>query len=160
MIKGDVVKKQRLFLVIILILLPLLLLGCNINLSGKKMDNFYYTNLLAKDLTLETAYKCSVLDTNFYKEKALSKEDIDIIKKFMGAVNKSSFVEKPIDLPQKPVYKLIFVFSKDKYVINVYNEKIISVFPWNGSFKMDYIDMSNLQVSYNLFGLCKYITTQ
>lgn len=160
MIKGDVVKKQGLFQVIILILLPLLLLGCNTNLSGKKMSNFYYTNLLAKNLTLETAYKCSVIDTNFYKEKVLSKEDTDTIKKFMGALNKNSFVEKPVNLPQKPIYKLIIVFSKEKYVVNVYNEKVVSVFPWDGSFKMDYIDMSKLQVSYNLYGLCKYITTQ
>ena len=135
----------------------MLLLGCNINFSGKKTNNFYYTNLLAKGLTLETSYKCSVIDTNYYKEKLLSKEDSDTIKKFTGALDKSSFIDKPIDLPQKPMYKLIIVFSKEKYIINVYNEKFISVFPWDGSFKMDYIDMTKIKVSYNLFGLCKYL---
>jgi hypothetical protein len=138
----------------------MLFLGCNINLNGKKANNFYYTNLLAKGLTLETSYKCSVIDTNYYKEKVLSKEDADTIKKFTKALNKSSFIEIPKDLPKKPMYKIIIIFSKEKYVVNVYNEKFVSVFPWDGSFKMDYIDMNKLPVSCNLYGLCKYIYTQ
>ena len=155
-------KRKRLFLWIILIILSILLLGCNIkvNFNGKKSSNFYYTNLLAKDLTLETSYKCSVIDTNYYKEQLLSKEDSATLKKFTQALSKGSFIEKPKDLPLKPLYKLIIVFSKDKYVINVYNEKFISVFPWDGYYSMDYIDMSKIQVSYNLFGLCKYIVNQ
>ena len=141
-------------------LLPILLLGCNISFNGKKSNNFYYTNLLAKDLTLETFYKCSVIDSNYYKEKLLSKEDAATIKNFTKALSKSTFIERPKDLPLKPMYKLIIVFSKDKYVINVYNEKFVSIFPWDGSYSMDYIDMSKIQFSYNLFGLCKYIVDQ
>jgi len=138
----------------------MLLLGCDINLNGRKIDNFYYTNLLAKDLTLETSYKCSIVDTNYYKEIAISKEDANTIKNFTKALNKSSFIERPKGLPQNPKYKIIIVFPKDKYVINVYNEKFVSVFPWDGTFPMDYIDMSKLQVSYNLYGLCKYIDNE
>jgi hypothetical protein len=155
-------KRKRLFYTILLILLPMLLLGCNLNLNfnGKKTNNFYYTNLLAKDLTLKTSYKCSVIDTNFYKEKVLRKEDADIIKKFTKALNKDSFIERPKDLPAKPMYKIIIVFDKEKYIVNVYNEKYISIFPWDGNFKMDYIDMSSLEASNNLFGLCTYLDTQ
>ena len=153
-------KRKKIFLTIILILLPMLLLGCDINFNGRKANNFYYTNLLAKGLTLETSYKCSIVDTNFYKETVLSKDDAYTIKKFTKALNKNSFIERPKDLPQKPKYKIIIVFSKEKYVINVYNEKFVSVFPWDGSFPMDYIDMSKIQVSYNLYGLCKYIDNE
>ena len=153
-------KRKKLFLTIVLILLPILLLGCNISLNGKRPNNFYYTNLLAKNLTLETSYKCIAINTNFYREKSLSKEDADTIKNFTKSLNKNSFIEKPKDLPQKTQYKLILTFSKEKYVINIYNERYISVFPWDGSYSMDYIDMSNIEVSYNLFGLSKYVVAQ
>jgi hypothetical protein len=152
---------------VILILLPVIFVGCtfkigsytinNFNVTKKKPNNFYYTNNLAKNLTLESSFKINLLDTNFYKEKELSKEDIDTVKKFTKALKKPNFIEKPKDLPEKPAYKLFFTFSKEKYVVNVYDEKYLSVQPWDGNYSMDYIDMEGIQPLYNLFGLCNYI---
>lgn len=129
----------------------------NFYITKKKPNNLYYTNNLAKNLTLESSFKVSILDTNFYKEKELSKEDIDIIKKFVKSLKKSNFIEKPKEISDKPPYKLFLTFSKEKYIINVYNEKYLSVYPWDGIYSMDYINMDGIKPLYNIFSLCKYL---
>jgi hypothetical protein len=147
--------------------LPILFIGCNIKFGNytinnftivkKKPNNLYYTNNLLKNITLESSMKITLLDTNFYNEKELSKEDIDTVKNFSKALKKNNFIEKPKDLPEKPSYKLFFTFKKEKYVMNIYNEKYISVHPWDGTYSMDYINMEGVQPLYNIYGLCKYL---
>lgn len=159
-------KKRSLYILIIL-LIPLFLMGCtikvgsytinNFTVTKKKPNNYYYTNDLLKNLTLESSFKIDVLDTNFYKEKELSKEDIDTVKNFGKSLKTSNFIEKPKELPDKPSYKLFFKFEKSKYVINVYDKKYLSVYPWDGTYPMDYIDMEGIQPHFNLFSLCKYL---
>lgn len=154
-------------LVLLMLVLILPLSGCsftvgnykvdNFSVSKKKPFNFYYTNQLAKNLSLSKNCKTIILDTNFYKEKDLVKDDIDTIKKFTKELNKQNFVDKPTNLPAKPIYKLFFTFDKEKYIINVYNERYLSIYPWDGTYPMDYIDMNGISPSYNLHSLCKYL---
>ena len=134
--------------------------GCSLRLPYKndaKPNSYYYTNLLAKDLSLEKGYKILAIDMNFYNEEAVNKGNIDTINGFIHALKDKNFIKKPKDLPSKPLYKMIFTFSKDKFVVNVYNENYISIFPWDGNYSMDYISMTDLPVSYNLLNLSKYI---
>lgn len=145
-----------------LIVISILFVGCNYNFSNisfkkNKPNNFYYTNILAKNLTLESSIKCVILDTNFYKQKELKKENIDTIKSMLKTLNKDNFVSKPKDLPEKPVYKIFFTFNKEKLIINVYNERYLSVYPWDGNYSMDYIDMNKIPISLNLYSLCKFM---
>jgi hypothetical protein len=158
---------KKLLYIIILLFVPVIFMGCtikigsytvnNLTVTKKKSNNFYYTNNLAKHLTLDSSTKIKLLDTNFYKEKELSEEDIVIVKNFTKALKKPNFIEKPKELPERPAYKLFFTFSKEKYVVNVYDEKYISVYPWDGTYSMDYIDMEGIQPLYNIYGLCKYL---
>jgi hypothetical protein len=158
---------KKLSYIIILLFVPVIFMGCtikigsytvnNLTVTKKKSNNFYYTNNLAKHLTLDSSTKIKLLDTNFYKEKELSEEDIVIVKNFTKALKKPNFIEKPKELPERPAYKLFFTFSKEKYVVNVYDEKYISVYPWDGTYSMDYIDMEGIQPLYNIYGLCKYL---
>lgn len=148
--------KIKLFLLCCIVIFT----GCNVTLpykNGIKPNSYYYTNLLAKDLSLEKGYKILEIDMNFYNEEAIDKGNIDTIKGFIHLLKDKNFVKKPKDLPSKPLYKMIFTFAKDKFVINVYNQNYISIFPWTGDYDMDYISMTSLPISYNLFNLSKYI---
>lgn len=159
--------KRRYYILFIIILFSTLSFGCtfkigratfnNFTVTFKKPNKYYYTNNIAKYLTLNSDVKVKLLDTNFYKEKDLSEEDINTIKNFTKALKKSNFIEKPKDLIQKPAYKLFFTFDKEKYIITVYNERYIAVCPWDGIYSMDYIDMNGTQNLYNLYGLCKFL---
>lgn len=126
-------------------------------LNKKKKNNFYYTNIVAKNVTLEKSYRCTVVDTNFYKEKELTTQDSLVVTNFIKSLNTKYFISKPKDIPDKPVYKMFLTFKKEKFVVNVYNKKYLSVHPWDGYYEMDFIDMSSIPSSYNLFNLCNYL---
>ena len=75
---------KKILYILITIIFSFTIYGCNLNLpSHKKPYNFYYTNLLAKNLTLESKYECRILDTNFYKEQYLTKEEDTTIFNFV-----------------------------------------------------------------------------
>lgn len=159
--------KKKSYIFFIIVIFSTLLIGCSVKLKNVTINNFtvtikkpnlyYYTNIVSKLLFSNTKLNVKLLDTNFYKEMELSKDDIATIKDFTKALKLYNFIEKPKDLPQKPAYKLFFIFEKEKYIINVYNEKYISVYPWDGIYSMDYIDMTGTQNLYNLYGLSKYL---
>lgn len=128
-----------------------------IYLNNKKPNNFYYTNLAAKNIKFISETKFKVIDMNFYKEIELDKDNIDKVTSFLNTLNKDNFIESPKDLPQKLKYKMFITSKNDIYVINVYSNKYISVYPWDGAFQMDYIDMSSIPSSINLYEMCKFI---
>lgn len=138
------------------------LTGCsfksiNIPILKDKPFNYYYTNLLCKDLNLESNYKVVIFETNLFKEKQISKDDSVSIKGFLKDLKSNDFIKKPASLPAKPAYKIFITFGSDKFVINVYTDRYVSIYPWDGVYSMDYIDMSNTQTANNLYYLCNYI---
>lgn len=134
--------------------------SCTYPLDNNKSNNYYYTNLVAKHIKLNNKLDIKVMDTNFYKELDLSKDNISTIKNFINNLKGTNFINKPADLPKKPEYKLYLKFTKAKYVINVYSERYITIYPWDGNLTMDYIDMNGIYTNYNLYGLCKSIFQQ
>jgi len=160
--RGEIYLKKGSLIFLILILIIGIFAGGNLYLNKKKPSNFYYTNLLAKNLTLYSNYEVKVLDTNFYKTESISGENIDIIKSFLKELRKPNFTTKPANIANKPKYKIFFNFSHtgEKYVINIYDDQSASVYPWDGSFNMDYINMKDIPLRYNLFSLCKNAFTE
>ncbi|HID0854230.1 TPA: DUF4883 family protein, partial [Clostridium botulinum] len=80
-----------------------------------------------------------------------------LIKHFITLLKKENFKTLEKKSESKPLYKIFFTFEKDKYIINVYNKQYISVYPFDGNFPMDYIDMSNIPEAYNLYNLCNFL---
>lgn len=156
------VNIKKYILIIICIFFSLDLFGCsykiNKNIFTKaKPNNYYYTDLLMKDLSLEKPTELYALYMNFYKKKDFSVEDLATFTEFFNSLNKDSFTQKPTGLAPKPMYKIFLTFSKNKYIINVYNENLISIYPWDGDYSMDYINAGKMYKAYNLYGLCKYL---
>ncbi|MEF2110860.1 MULTISPECIES: DUF4883 family protein [Clostridium] len=153
---------KKCVLLIMCISFSLSLFGCKYNFNKSiftknKPSNHYYTKLLMNDLSLETPKELYAIYMNFYKKKDFSKEDSTTFVNFFNSLTNTSFIDKPTTLPTKPLYKIFLTFSKNKYVLNIYNEKYISIYPWDGDYKMDYIDTSKMFKAYNLYGLCKYL---
>jgi hypothetical protein len=142
------------YLLFPLILLILLFTSCTNPIDKEKHNNYYYTNKVSKHLTLDKNISGKVIDTNFYKEIDLSTDSIATLKDFIQNLKKENFIDLPKDLPNKPKYKFYLNFDKEKYIINVYTEKYISIYPWDGNYSMDYIDMTGVYLNYNLYGLC------
>lgn len=129
-------------------------------LNPKKPNNFYYTNLLAKNLTLSSPAKCTIEETNFHDEINLDKDNIKDIKNMLSSLKKKNFINKPKNMPQKCAYRIIFTFDKDKLLIDVYDEKYLCIYPWDGEYATDYINVNDIPVSLNPYYLGKYLFKQ
>jgi hypothetical protein len=157
-----VVMKKFLLWSSILLMFVFTLSGCKIKSTdlpfiGKKPNPYYYTNLLANRLLEDTKSSGVILETNLHKEKNLTADSLDTLKNFFKAIKTANFIDKPEELPNKPKYRIYLKVKGERYIINVYNERYLSVHPWDGVYPMDYIDMKDVAVSYNLNNLCKYI---
>lgn len=152
-----VLKDNKLVYIIVLLILCATFTGCNSILESKKPNAYYYTGLFSKCIKEDNSFLGTVLDTNLYKEKTLSTDNKTTVKSFIKNLHNENFINKPKDLPKNPIYKMYFTFKADKYVINVYNENYVSIYPWDGDYTEDYIDMRNLPISFNLYSLCKFL---
>jgi hypothetical protein len=153
--------KKLISIVLILLFTLLSLGGCKINsdelpFAHKKPSNFYYTNLLAKDLINLSSLKGSMYELNLHKEKPIDSEGFESVVTFFKSLSSKNFINKPDDLPTNPQFKVFLTTENEKFVINVYNEKYISIHPWEGIYQEDYIELSNIKLRYNIYELCKY----
>lgn len=154
---------KKLLAVFCILFITLPLTGCSdlkfIFQKDKPSINFHTENLTNSYIE-NPPTEVSVFDINMYKEKKLNDEECFDILKFINSLKKDYAIEENnIDLNENEMaYKVFITFDNIKYVINVYNEKYISVYPWDGTHKKDYIDMSKIPLSYNLYGLCKHFT--
>lgn len=149
-------KKVLLFIIILLLIIPLS--SCSI-FTNSKPNNFYYTNLLARDVSTEAKIVITIIDTNYYTQNTFSKDDRLTLTNFIKSLKPNNFISKPSSLPAKALYKIFITAGQSKYVINVFNEKYISIYPWDGEYDMDYIDMTGIYENYNIYNLCKFIYT-
>lgn len=149
--------KKKLCILLLIVSISILFSSCSLNFNKNKPYNYYYTNELCKDISLYGKYNSTIMDTNYYRKIVLDKDAMYAVNEFFKSLDTKYFIAKPKDLPSSPKYKLYFKFKKSSYVINVYNDKYISVFPWDGKYPMDYIDISKIPATYNLCGICEYI---
>ncbi|MGE5628857.1 MAG: DUF4883 family protein, partial [Solirubrobacterales bacterium] len=126
----------------------------NIN---KKPSSFYYTNKLMENIKLNKINKCSAFEMNYYKEIEIDTDNFNKVCTFFNKLNTSNFIAPPNDIPSKPKYMIFFTSDDGKFIANIYNEKYISVYPWDGSYEMDFIDISSISNSNNIYELCNFL---
>lgn len=144
------------------LLISLILSGCYINLSNSifeknKPSKSYYTYEMLSYFKKENPLEVNVLYVNFYRGKRLDEGEILTLRKFFKYLKKDNFIEKPKDLPKAPEYKIFVKFKNNKYVLDIYNNNYISLYPWDGNHEKDYITMKDTYTSYNIFNLCEYV---
>lgn len=133
--------------------------GCNSMkdvFSKEKPSNFFHTNNLISCYIDNSPNLVGIFDVNMHKQKNLNEEESFELLKFINSLRKEFAIEKIDVFDNKPVYKIFITFNKAKYVINVYDERYISIHPWDSELSMDYLDIKDIPISYNIYGLCKY----
>ncbi|MBS5936820.1 DUF4883 family protein [Clostridium sp.] len=152
---------KKLSKLIFITLLTTLFIGCSLNTAqyirpGTKPKVNYYTEEIKELISKNQEYKIKVFDMNIYKYYDVDKSEYDIIPEFIDTLNDEDY-EAEIEKDSTPDYKLIIEFSDNKYVINAYNDKLLSIYPWDGVYKEDTISMEGVSDYYNLYNFCEYI---
>lgn len=121
-----------------------------------KPNNHYYSSTLLNKIILNEDFKIYVFDTNVYKEISVDKTYNYVLENFLTSLTTENYINE--EVPEKEPFRIKIVFNdNEKYVFKVYNKDIISVFPWDGTYKEDIISMNDLPLRYNLFDFCNHI---
>lgn len=154
---------KRFNLIIITLLLLGNLNGCSsenpkyINFSTKP-NNHYYTDQLENKLLADDNFTIYVFDTNLYKEIEVSKEENPIISNFISSLVSDNYCSE--EIKNKEIYRLKIVFSDNKYLIKVFDNSVVSIFPWDGTYQEDIISIKDLPLRYNLLDFCNHIANK
>ncbi|WP_270851198.1 DUF4883 family protein [Clostridium tertium] len=143
------------------VLIIFLFTGCNFNKSQyirpkSKPSNNYYTNEIQEKLNNKESYTIKIFDLNVYKYYSVNEDEHSILPEFIESLNNENYGAE-IEKELTHEYKLIIEFSNAKYIINAYNDKLISIHPWDGVYEEDIISMEGVSDYYNLYKFCEYI---
>ena len=151
--------KKFIFL-LLLILISFNFTGCNLNTAqyirpkAKPSEN-YYTNEIKNKINENSEYTLRIFDMDYYKYYEVSKEEHSILPEFIDSLSSENY-SKALESDLTPKYKLIIQFSDSKYIINLYENNLISIYPWDGVYKEDIITMNGISDYYNLYKFCEY----
>lgn len=152
-------KNRKLF---IFIILSMFLIGCGfdnpeyINLKEKESINYYSNEIYFKILNKEK-YTVKMFDTDVSKNTFIDENEKTIIENFLSSLTTSNYLEKSKLPSTKEAFHLIIEFDDSKYIFNVYDENLVTVYPWDGVFQEDIITSKNVPTRYNLYDFCNYI---
>lgn len=147
--------------IIIIFVFLFLLQGCSfkdpkyINFKEKESPNFYINEISSKLLNGED-FSLEIFNTNLYKKIKIDDSEKVVINNFINSLADSNYIdnEKPIT---DEIYEMRILFDDEKYIIKVYNENIVTVFPWDGIYEEDIINMVNVPQRNNPMDFCKNI---
>lgn len=160
---------KNLKLLFIILIFPFLIMDCksnsledNVKISlgiSKPSINFYTDNLL-KIIDKYPDIHVSIFYSKTGKNKTIPKDYMERFNLFMESIKPTFFVNtNNTNLELKdPEYRItLYIEEKPIYLINIFNEKYISIHPWDGSYPPDIIDISPIHERINIYNLCDYI---
>ena len=147
-------------LIYIVLILVVVLQGCflddpkYVHIKEKGSLN-YYSNEMYNEILEGEKYTIEVFYTDVSKTIQIDETESKVIENFMGSLKESNY-KKYKQIDEAEAYQIRIKFENGaKYIIKIYDEKRASVFPWDGIFNEDIIDMEGIPLRYNLYDFCK-----
>lgn len=157
---------KKLVLFVTIIIFPLITISCNKNfiqnisapIKISKPSKNFYTNSLINSIKNSQNIQISILYSKTGKNKILPDEYMESFNLFLSSIKRDFFVENFSQNAKEPEYKLtISLDNKNSFIINIFDEDIISIHPWDGIYEPDAIDISSLNSKVNIFNIVDFI---
>lgn len=127
-----------------------------IHFEQKKMPNYYLAEI-ALNISKKIPFTVNVYDCNVCNSIKLDDNESNIIPNFIKSLSTDSYLEESA-FTDTVQFKLIITFSNSQtFLINIYNESIATVYPYDGIFPPDIVDMNTVAPRYNLLDFCSFI---
>lgn len=156
---------MRKFKLLFILLIICMLQGCGLNNPkyihfGTKNDPALYTKEVYSKILSNEEFTMVLFNNNLYKDISIDTSENDIIKNFISSLSETNYENQEIPDETEP-YEIRIEFSDGgKYVINVYNDSLVALYPWDGNYEEDVISMENVPIHYNLYDFCTHIESQ
>ena len=146
------------FIIFCLLLLSFNLISCStIEYSShkNKPTKYYYSETL-KTLVNNDIKQIKLIENKFYKEIILNKNSENLIIEMVNELDFTTTTQ-PLSDDIECLFKLHIEDNTQKYVIDVYGNDIISIYPWDGIYEKDFLDISSLPLSLQAESICNFI---
>lgn len=154
-------KKLR---ILSLFLIILILPGCAFNepeyiKNSTKPNNYFYTNEIYAKLKNNEKFTLEVFDTDVYKYYPVPEDDYDVILSFIESMHSENYHDELTEDQKKliPIYKINIKFDNSKFVMNIYNSNLATIYPWDGVFTEDIVSFENVPSHFNPYEFCLYV---
>lgn len=142
---------------IIILCFSLALTSCSkadIFTKEKPSLNYHTKNL--SEIASKDNVKIRILDMNIYSEVIVDNEDARIVEDLLKSLKDSNFIQEE-PLPTKPLYKFFIDVASTKYVIDIYGDDIMTLYPWDSDISKDYISLKDTPNAFKLEPFCQYV---
>lgn len=147
-------KFTKIFLTFLCV--SLIFISCTkINSSYKEKSSLNYHTENLKSNILNNDLKIRILDMNIYSELIVDNEDERILYDLLNNLKDSNFIKKET-LPNKPLYKFFIDLSSEKYVIDIYGDDLITLYPWDSDINKDFLSLKDIPNAFKLEAFCQY----
>ena len=123
--------------------------------SKKKPSEAHYSENL-KELVTANISEVKLIENKFYKEVILDKNSTKLISDMINELDLKA-IALPLSSDIECLFKLHIQNNTQKYVIDVYGNDIISIYPWDGVYEKDFLDISSLPLSLKAESICNFI---
>lgn len=124
---------------------------------GTKSSPSYYTNEVYSKILSNENFTMVLFINNLYKDISIDSSENEVIKDFIFSIPEENYMDEDPPSETEP-YELRLEFEDgSKYIINVYNDKLVSLYPWDGNYKEDVISMEKVPIHYNLYDFCTHV---
>ncbi|WP_297520437.1 DUF4883 family protein [uncultured Clostridium sp.] len=122
--------------------------------KNKPSESHYSESL--KELITTDITEIKLIENKFYKEVILDKNSTKLISDMVNELDLKS-ITLPLSSDIECLFKLHIKNNTQKYVIDVYGNDIISIYPWDGVYEKDFLDISSLPLSLKAESICNFI---
>lgn len=157
---------KKLVLFITIIVFPIITISCNKNfiqnisapIKISKPSKNFYTNALINSIKNSQNIQISIFYSKTGKNKILPNEYMENFNLFINSIKQDFFVENLNENVKEPEYKLTVVLdNKNSFIVNVFDENLVSIHPWDGVYEADFINISSLNNKINIFNTVNFI---
>lgn len=150
--------KKLIKLLSFLLIFITLITSCSFKINNDVNDPCQYINKLKSKLHTSKISSLELLEVKFNRNFLIDDYKNELLNNSIDYLSIDNIKSLDDNFNETPTYKIFITFnSNEKFVIEVFRDGLVSVFPWDGKGKKEYFSSDNIPEGYKFFNYCELI---
>lgn len=137
------------------------LIGCNtveyVNNNNNKPSKTYYSDKLKSSIK-DKIQSVRIIENNFFKEISLDENQIKLLSEMINEIDSTDLINNDLlGDAEKCLFKIYIETQTDEFIIDVYGNDILTIYPWDGIYEKDIISLDKSPLSLKPESICKFM---
>lgn len=150
---------KKLMKLLPLLILPIILMtSCTLKITKDTDYPCKYIDKLKNNLDTYKISSVDLLEVKFNRNFLINDYQSKMLNNSIDYLCIDNLKELDENFNETPTYKLFITFeSNEKFVIEIYKDGLVSVFPWDGKGNKEFFTSDNIPEGYKFFNYCEFI---